>query len=178
MEKSVKVQRPEMPDEYVELEYDQQRLAASRGVLELAVRQLRAFARCATGSVNEADELVEDALMLFLAEDRVVDEAGACFAELLRMFRTAYERNDALLAGRVTPDDQLATLMQLTLPEREIAALCLGAGMTAEQAATLLEIPNEDAMCLLEGCRSKLRVQDIPEWPFTPAPNYHGDYLL
>lgn len=72
-----------MPDEYIDLEYDLHRVEASRGVLEMAVRQLRAFARCITANKTEADELVEDTLMLFLAEDRILRECNHCFVELL-----------------------------------------------------------------------------------------------
>ncbi|MFN3608427.1 MAG: hypothetical protein ACK4Y9_05125, partial [Hyphomonas sp.] len=80
MENRAKSQRPEMPDEFVDLEYDLHRVEASRGVLELAVRQLRAYARCITANKAEADEMVEDTLMLFLAEDRILRHCETCFA--------------------------------------------------------------------------------------------------
>lgn len=159
-----------MPDEFADFEYDQQRLEASRGVLELAVRQLRAFARCVSGNRAEADELVEDTLMLFLSEDRVLGEAGACFGELLKIFRNTQLRTETFQASNTTPDPEFAALMHFGLPEREVAALCLGAGMTAESAAPMLEITTEDAQRMLEECRARLRVEDIPEWPFMPAP--------
>ena len=165
-----------MPDEFVDLEYDQQRLEASRGVLELAVRQLRSFARCITGNRSEADELVEDTLMLFLAEDRFLREAGSCFAELLSVFRRVHARSTSLSPSRTPPEPQYAALMQLSLAEREMAALCMGAGISACQAGDILEIPSADAEALFGAARARLQPSDIPEWPFTPAPIYDAPH--
>lgn len=158
-----------MPDEFVDLEYDLHRVEASRGVLELAVRQLRAFARCVTASKSEADELVEDALMLFLAEDRVLRECQACFAQLLNVFRRVQGRGSIFQLSRVTADREYVSFLQLPLPEREVAALVLSGGMTEATAADLLGLTAAQAKTLLQSARRKLGSTRLPEWPFLPA---------
>lgn len=169
MEKRAKSQRPEMPDEYIDLEYDLHRVEASRGVLELAVRQLRAFARCVTANKSEADELVEDTLMLFLAEDRVLRHCDTCFAQLLEVFRRVYGRTALIQASRGVPDKEYAGFMQIALPEREVAALVIGGGMTASHTAELLGLSLAEVQLLLESGREKLGLVHLPEWPFMPA---------
>jgi len=154
-----------MPDEFVDLEYDLRRVEASRGVLELAVRQLRAFAKCVTANRIEADELVEDALMLFLAEDRILRECDACFAELVEVFRRVHARVALIQVSRTSPDKEYAALIHLSLPEREVAALVMGAGMSLPQAAGLLGLPLIDIEVLLQCARSKLGTASLPEWP-------------
>ena len=158
-----------MPDEFVDLEYDLHRVEASRGVLELAVRQLRAFARCVTASKNEADELVEDALMLFLSEDRVLRECQACFAELLDVFRRVHGRGSIFQMSRVTADREYTGFMLLTLSEREVAALVLSGGMSEAKAADLLGLNAAQAHTMLQSARRKLGSTRLPEWPFLPT---------
>ncbi|ABI76383.1 hypothetical protein HNE_3144 [Hyphomonas neptunium ATCC 15444] len=176
MDKRAKFQKPEMPDEFVDLEYDLHRVEASRGVLEIAVRQLRAFARCMTASKSEADELVEDTLMLFLAEDRVLRECDTCFAELLEVFRRVHGRTVLIQASRGAPDKEYAGFMQIALPEREVAALVIGGGMMPAQAAELLKLSPTQTEALLETARRKLGPTSLPEWPFLPASA--SEYLL
>lgn len=179
MEKRVKFQRPEMPDEYVDLEYDLHRVEASRGVLELAVRQLRAFARCVTANKAEADDMVEDTLMLFLAEDRVLRESETCFAELLEVFRRVHGRIALIQSSRGVPEREYAAFMQLALPERELAALVLSGGMKASHAADLLGLSLAATESLLNTVRQKLGPNTLPEWPFLPhapaGPTLHAD---
>lgn len=155
-----------MPDEYVDLEYDLHRVEAGRGVLELAVRQLRAFARCVTASRTEADDLVEDTLMLFLAEDRVLRECETCFAELLEVFRRVYSRIALIQAARTVPEREYAGFMQLALPEREVAALALSGDMSARHTADLLGLTLAETEALLEAVRQKLGADTLPRWPF------------
>lgn len=158
-----------MQDEYADPEYDRQCIEASRGVLELAVRQLRAFARFVTIDQNQADELVEDTLLLFLADDRVLCDADACFAELLRFFRKTHARMTATVTeGRVAGSGYGAMLL-LTVPEREVAALCISARMGVGQAADLLCLCPEEAGRLLKSGRSKLEFDAVPDWPFRGA---------
>lgn len=154
-----------MPDEYVDLEYDLRRVEASRGVLELAVRQLRAFAKCVTANRTEADELVEDTLMLFLSEDRILNECETCFAELLEVFRRVHARVALIQTSRTSPDKEYAALLQLALPEREVAALVLGAGMSVSQAAGLLGLSPVEIEVLLESVQPKLGAASLAEWP-------------
>jgi hypothetical protein len=169
MEKRAKIQRPEMPDEFIDLEYDLHRVEASRGVLELAVRQLRAFALCLTASRTDADEMVEDTLMLFLAEDRILRESDTCFAELLDVFRRVHGRATLFQGARPQPDRQYASYLQLPMREREVAALVMGGGMSAHQAADLLKMPEADVARLAESIRSRTVSASLKVWPFLPA---------
>ena len=164
-----------MPDEYVDLEYDLHRVEADRGVLELAVRQLRAFARCITANKTEADELVEDTLMLFLAEDRTLRECHHCFAELLEVFRRVHSRAALIQASRAVPEREYAGYMQLSLPERELAALVMGGGMSVLVSADLLGLPVVEAELLHQAVQRKLDGASLPEWPFIAgASDYSG----
>ena len=155
-----------MPDEYIELEYDLHRVEASRGVLEIAVRQLRAFARCITANKTEADELVEDTLMLFLAEDRILRECDHCFAELLEVFRRVHSRAALIQTSHPVPEHEYAGYMKLALPERELAALVMGGGMNMSTAAGLLGMSLAEAECIQSTIRRKLGAASLPEWPF------------
>lgn len=158
-----------MPDEYIDLEYDLHRVEASRGVLELAARQLRAFARCITANKTEADELVEDTLMLFLAEDRVLRHCDTCFAQLLEVFRRVYGRTALIQASKGIPDKEYVGFMQIALPEREVVALVIGGGMSASHTAGLLGLSLNEVHTLLETAREKLGSVQLPEWPFMPS---------
>lgn len=169
MENRAKIQRPEMPDEFIDLEYDLHRVEASRGVLELAVRQLRAFALCLMSSRTEADDMVEDTLMLFLAEDRILRESDACFAELLDVFRRVHGRAMLIQGAGPPPERQYAGYLQLPMPEREVAALVIGGGMTLHLAAGLLKIPAQEAERLLDSLRRRPGSSSLPEWPFLRA---------
>lgn len=158
-----------MQDEYADPEYDRQCIAASRGVLELAVRQLRAFARFVAIDQNQADELVEDTLLLFLADDRVLCDADACFAELLSFFRKTHARMPVTETEGLVSGAGYGAMLLLTIPEREIAALCISARMGVGQAAGLLCLCPEEAVRLLESGRSKLEFEAVPGWPFRGA---------
>ena len=158
-----------MPDEFVDLEYDSQRVEANRGVLELAARQLRAFARCLIGNRADADGLVEDTLMLFLAEDRMHCETDACFAELLEVFRRVNGRLPLSAVSRKAPDEDFADIMKLSLAEREIASLILGARMPVFQAAGILQMTPSEAEALLEKARAGLGDGKLPDWEFIPG---------
>ena len=155
-----------MPDEYVDLEYDLHRVEADRGVLETAVRQLRAYARCITANKTEADELVEDSLMLFLAEDRNLRACQLCFAELLEVFRRVHSRAALIQTSRSVPEQEYAPYLQLLLPEREIAALVMGGGMSVPVSADLLGMPVSEAELLLQAVRRKIEDGRLPGWPF------------
>lgn len=155
-----------MPDEFVDLEYDHRRVEASRGVLELAVRQLRAFARCVTGNRAKADALVEDTLMLFLAEDRILNECETCFADLVDVFRRVNSGISPVAAASPAPDADYTGLMRLPVPEREVAALIDGAGMTPAQAADILGLSELDAVKLMSNAKAQLGDRPLPDWPF------------
>ena len=168
-----------MPDEFVDLEYDHRRLEASRGVLELAVRQLRAFARCVTGNRARADVLVEDTLLLFLAEDRILNECETCFADLVDVFRRVSAGVSPVSSASPAPDAAYAAMMRLPLAEREVAALMKGAGMTAAQAGEILGLTELDAAALMANAGAQLGDRPLPDWPFIPglrtqSPGGHG----
>lgn len=175
MEKRGRFQRPEMPDEFVDLEYDLHRVEARRGVLELAVRQLRAFARCLTANRAEADDLVEDTLMLFLSEDRILRESEACFAELLVVLRRVQPRADLIQLSRSAPEQDYAPFLSLPLPEREVAALVISGGMSAFHAGELLELPLTDIERLLDSAITRLAGRRLPEWPFLSTGGNEND---
>lgn len=158
-----------MPDEFVDLEYDLHRVEASRGVLELAVRQLRAYARCITANKAEADEMVEDTLMLFLAEDRILRHCETCFAQLLDVFRRVHGRAARIQASRSTPDRDYAGFLMVPLPEREVVALMIGGGFSAPQSAALLGLTPTDVQALFENACRRLGSTRLPEWPFVPG---------
>lgn len=169
MEKRAKIQKPEMPDEFIDLEYDLHRVEASRGVLELAARQLRAFARCLTANRTEADDMVEDTLMLFLAEDRILRESDACLSDLLDVFRRVNSRAALIQTTKATADKAYVAYLQFPMPEREVAALVMGGGMSVSQTAVLLRLSPADVETLLDSVRRKLGSATLPEWPFLPA---------
>lgn len=154
-----------MPDEFIDLEYDNQRVEASRGVLELAVRQLRAFARCVTGNRAKADALVEDTLMLFLAEDRILNECETCFADLVDVFRRVNAGISPLATASPLPDADYTALLRLPVAEREAIALIDGAGLAPAQAADILGIPELDAVQLMANAKAQLGDRPLPDWP-------------
>lgn len=155
-----------MPDEFIDLEYDRQAVEADRGVLELAVRHMRAFARYVTGNRGEADALVEDSLLLYLAEDRVLSQAGSCFTDLLGVFRRVRARLPMAYAGSQPPEPDFAALMTLPLEAREAAALVFGAGLPVARAARLLQISGEEAESLIDVVRCRIGAEGVPSWPF------------
>lgn len=158
-----------MPDEFVDLEYDHRRVEASRGVLELAVRQLRAFARCVTGNRAKADALVEDTLMLFLAEDRILNESNSCFADLVDVFRRVNAGVSPVSSASPAQDADYAAIMRLPVAAREVAALIKGASMTPAQAADILGLTELDAESLMANAKAQLGDRPLPDWPFIPG---------
>lgn len=121
--------------------------------IEKVLRKVRAFACLVIGNRADADEIVEDALILFLATDPEPDETdGACahlIAGVRRLLRTTRAR-----ARRVTDLDlALAPLLHLPLETREISALHLGAGFGVQDIAQLLGIAPEEVLGSLETVR-------------------------
>ena len=108
--------------------------------VEKMLRKVRAFAYLVVGNRIEADEIVEDALTLYLATDpdpepEAADEAYAYMvAAIRRLIRTSGARS-----RRSTDlDAALAPLLQLPLEIREVAALHLGAGLSVRETAGML----------------------------------------
>lgn len=162
MEKTARYQEMEISDEFHELDYEHHRIQASRGVLEQAARQLRSFARWVTGCRVESDELVEDTLTLFLAKDRVLTDHMLCFADLLMLFRRLYQAPDDLAS--TTEQAQWVTV--LSLPEREVSALVIGAGLDLAEAAELLGLSPEQARPMLDHVRILILTGQLtlPDW--------------
>lgn len=168
MEYRAGIQKAEMPEEFIDFDYDNRRVESDRGVLELAARHLRAFARYVTTGDAEADTLVEDTLLLFLAEDQAHETLGTCFAQLLSIFRRVRTRP---LTSSPSADVSVdyASLMRLSPAEREVVALVLGAGLMPAQAAALLRIEPSEAERLLDSARAAIGDGSVPVWPLLPG---------
>lgn len=124
--------------------------------VEKVLRKVRAFTCLVIGNRVEADEIVEDALILYLSTDPDPQEADGSYAYMItavrRLLRTAGAR-----ARRGTDlDAALAPLLQLPLETREIAAMHLGAGLPVGEAAQLLGMSAEDAAASLDVVRQAI----------------------
>jgi len=158
--------RAEMAEEFLDLDYDQHQVAATRGVLELAARQLRAFARGVTASRMEADQLVEDTLLLYLSEDRDLQDCEACFTDLVDVFRRVCAGRSASPHFGAAPDPGYAGVLLLTMPEREVAVMVIGGNIALKETARMLRLDLAEADRLLKNAREKLGEAGIPLWPF------------
>lgn len=123
----------------------------SRSVLavEKVLRKVRAFACLVIGNRIEADEIVEDALTLYLATDPEPEEADAAYAYLVSAVRRLMRTSGARSRRNSDLDAALAPLLDLPLETREVAALHLGAGLPVIETATLLGLtPGETSIRL------------------------------
>jgi DNA-directed RNA polymerase specialized sigma24 family protein len=125
-------------------------------VVEKVLRKVRAFTCLVIGNRVEADEIVEDALILYLSTDPEPNETEGAYPYLIATVRRLLRTSGARARRGPDLDQALAPLLQLPLETREIAALHLGAGFAVADTARLLEIPPEEALAGLETVRKAI----------------------
>lgn len=124
--------------------------------VEKILRKVRAFARMVIGNKAEADEIVEDALILYLSTDPDPDEADQSYTFLIDAVRRLFRTSGTGVRRDPDLDEGLAPLLHLPLQTREIAALHLGAGLSVGDAALLLGITPEAASIDLSIARTAI----------------------
>lgn len=124
--------------------------------VEKVLRKVRAFACLVTGNRVEADEIVEDALILYLATDPEPNETDGAYPYLIATVRRLLRTNGARARRGSDLDEALAPLLHLPIETREIAALHLGAGFAVADMASLLGIAPEEAVAGLETVRKAI----------------------
>ncbi|MBI1400821.1 hypothetical protein [Hyphomonas sp.] len=124
--------------------------------VEKVLRKVRAFARLVIGNRAQGDELVEDALTLYLSTDPDPDQADESYAYLVRAVCRVLRTSGAVPRLPIDLDAEFAPLLGLALDTREIAALHLGAGLGANDIAHLLEITAEETTAGLDAARAAL----------------------
>ncbi len=124
--------------------------------VEKVLRKVRAFTCLVTGNRAEADEIVEDALILYLSTDPDPEAADNAYHYMIsavrRLLRTTGTR--ARRGTDIEPD--LMPLLSLPMERREIAALHLGAGLGVEDVAGLLEMAPGDVLLELAAVRAAI----------------------
>ena len=118
--------------------------------VEKVLRKVRAFTCLVIGNRLEADEIVEDALILYLATDPEPNETDDAYPYLIATVRRLLRTTGARARRGSDLDEALAPLLLLPLETREIAALHLGAGFAVAHTARLLSITFEEAASGLE----------------------------
>lgn len=131
--------------------------------VEKVLRKVRAFTCLVTGNRAEADEIVEDALILYLSTDPDPDEADVSYRYLIsavrRLMRTTGNR-----ARRGTDlEPELMPLLDLPIERREIAALHLGAGLGVDEVSMLLDMPTGDVLLELSEVRRVIGSETFDE---------------
>lgn len=113
--------------------------------VEKILRKVRAFTCMVIGNRVEADEIVEDALILYLATDPEPEEADQSYAYLITAVRRLVRTSGARARRGPDLDPALLPLLQLPLDTREIAALHLGAQLGVTDTASLLGLSPQEA---------------------------------
>jgi len=121
--------------------------------VEKVLKKVRAFTCLVIGNRVEADEIVEDALILYLSTDPDPREADGAYAYLIAAVRRLLRTTGARARRGTDLDAALAPLLQLPLETREIAALHLGAGLPVGDTASLLGLTAEAAAAALDVVR-------------------------
>ena len=124
--------------------------------VEKVLRKVRAFTCLVIGNRVEADEIVEDALILYLATDPEPNETDGAYPHLIATVRRLLRTSGARARRGSDLDQALAPLLQMPLETREIAALHLGAGFAVDDTAHLLGIAPEEAVAGLETVRKAI----------------------
>ena len=125
--------------------------------IEKVLRKVRAFTCLVIGNRVEADEIVEDALILYLSTDPEPEETeAAAYVFLIAAVRRLMRTTGARARRGADLDVGLAPLLQLPLETREIAALHLGSGFPVTETASLLGITLEEAAAGLETVRKSI----------------------
>lgn len=124
--------------------------------VEKVLRKVRAFTGLVIGNRVEADEMVEDALILYLATDPEPDDSDLAFAFLIETVRRLLRNSGARARRGMDLDIALAPLLQLPLEIREIAALHLGSGLSMAGTAALLGITAQETADSLIAVRAAI----------------------
>jgi DNA-directed RNA polymerase specialized sigma24 family protein len=124
--------------------------------VEKVLKKVRAFTCLVIGNRVEADEIVEDALILYLSTDPDPQEADGAYAYLIGAVRRLLRTTGARARRGSDLDEALAPLLQLPLETREIAALHLGAGLPVGETASLLGLTAEVAAAALDVVRKAI----------------------
>lgn len=130
----------------------------SRSVLavEKILRKVRAFACLVIGNRLEADEIVEDALTLYLATDPEPEAADEAFAYMVSAIRRLIRTSGARSRRSTDLDAALAPLLQLPFDIREVAALHLGAGLSVQETAATLGYSTGETSVMLGAVRQAI----------------------
>lgn len=113
--------------------------------VEKVLRKVRAFTCMVIGNRVEADEIVEDALILYLSTDPEPEEADRSYAYLITAVRRLMRTSGVRARRGSDLDPEMTPLLELPLEIREIAALHLGAGLALADTASLLGLAPEEA---------------------------------
>jgi hypothetical protein len=124
--------------------------------VEKVIRKVRAFTSMVVGNRVEADEIVEDALILYLATDPEPEESDKSYAYLITAVRRLMRTYGAQARRGSDLDPALVPLLQLPLDTREIAALHLGAQLSLADTASLLGLTPEEATAGLVAVRQTI----------------------
>lgn len=124
--------------------------------VEKVLRKVRAFTCLVTGNRAEADEIVEDALILYLSTDPDPEEAENSYRYLIAAVRRLMRTTGTRARRGMDLEPALMPLLNLPIERREIAALHLGAGLGVEDMAALLEIAPGDVLLELAAVRAAI----------------------
>jgi len=124
--------------------------------IEKILKKVRAFTCLVIGNRVEADEIVEDALILYLSTDPDPQQADGSYAFLIAAVRRLLRTTGARARRGSDLDEALAPLLQLQLETREIAALHLGAGLPVSETASMLGLTAEAAAAALDVVRKAI----------------------
>lgn len=124
--------------------------------VEKALRKVRAFTCLVIGNRVEADEIVEDALILYLSTDPDADDAEQACAYMIAAVRRLLRTSGARARRGVDLEQALSPLLDLSLDIREIAALHLGAGFSASETAVLLGLDIAEVAAALDAVRGAI----------------------
>jgi DNA-directed RNA polymerase specialized sigma24 family protein len=124
--------------------------------VEGVLRKVRVFARFAVGNRAEADELVEDALVLYLSTDPDPAAANQAFGVLVANVRRMLRRPEARVRRDGDLDPALAPVGALPLDVREIAGLHLGVGLPVADLQRHAELPAAEVLAALIAVREAI----------------------
>lgn len=124
--------------------------------VEKVLRKVRAFTCLVTGNRAEADEIVEDALILYLSTDPDPEEAETSYRYLISAVRRLMRTTGTRARRGTDLEPALMPLLSLPIERREIAALHLGAGLCVDDMAALLDIAPGDVLLELTAVRSAI----------------------
>lgn len=131
--------------------------------VEKVLRKVRAFTCLVTGNRSEADEIVEDALILYLATDPEPDEADSSYRYLISAVRRLLRTSGSRARRGTDLEPALMPLLDLPLERREIAALHLGAGLGVEDVASLVDLSEGDVLLELSAVRNTIGADTFDE---------------